>query len=82
MLTGLVVFEGQGWWIVECDNTSEAVFTHHSKVLHNRYLHVGDRVRFESEPNPRKPGQNQAINVQFIGHVIARQTSGDQGGVR
>jgi cold shock CspA family protein len=82
MFNGTIVLEGgRGWWIVESDGTSETLFAHYSKVLHNRYLHVGDRVRFESEPNPRKPGQNQAINIEFIGRVIARQASGDKAGL-
>lgn len=79
MFDGIVVFEGKGWWIVERDITSESVFAHHSKILRNRYLHVGDRVRFEIEPNPQRPGQNRAINVEFLGHIIARQTSGNGG---
>jgi cold shock CspA family protein len=77
MLNGTIVTEsnGKGWWIVECDGTSECLFVHHSQVAHNRYLHVGDRIRFDSAPNPRKPGQNCAINVEYVGRVVARQTS-------
>jgi cold shock CspA family protein len=77
MLTGTIVTEsnGKGWWIVECDGTSECLFVHHSEVANNRYLHIGDRIKFDSVPNPRKPGQNRAINVTWIARTIARQTS-------
>jgi cold shock CspA family protein len=67
---------GNGVWFLECDGTSQTVFCHHSNVANSRYLHVNDRVEFELAPNPRKPGQVQAVNVRFVGRNIARQTSG------
>jgi hypothetical protein len=30
-------------------------------------LHVGDRVRFDIEPNPKRPGQSQAVRVEYLG---------------
>ena len=75
-MQGTIVLEsGKGWWIVEADITSEALFVHHSAVANHRYLHVGDRIQFERVPNLRKPGQNQAVNVTYVGKTIARQTS-------
>jgi cold shock CspA family protein len=59
--------------MVECDDTSEALFVHHKQVANNRYLHLGDRIRFDSEPNPRTPGQNRATNVEYFGHVVGRR---------
>jgi cold shock CspA family protein len=82
MATGIIVFEsGKGWWIVEVDGTSEGVFVHHSQVADHRYLHLNDRIEFSITPNPKRPGQNEARNARYIGHVIVRQTSG-AGGVR
>lgn len=75
MNQGIIVFEGKGWWIAEVDGTSEAVFVHHSQIPSNRYLHANDRIEFSIAPNPRKPGQNEARDVRFIGRVVARQVS-------
>lgn len=73
-MQGTIVSEtNHGWWIVEADGTSESIFVHYSQVAGNRYLHVGDRIKFDSEPNPRKTGQNRAVRVEWIGRNIARQ---------
>lgn len=80
MSEGIVVTEGngRGWWLVECDGTSEVLFVHHSQVAKNRYLHVGDRIRFDIAPNPRRPNQNCAVRVEYLGKSITRQVSARQ----
>lgn len=82
MFEGIVISEsvrGTSW--VEQDETHTSVFCHISHVAGNRVLHVGDRVRFTITENPNRPGKMMADNVTYVGHVIARQTSGN-GGVR
>jgi cold shock CspA family protein len=76
-MNGTIVSEsGRGFWFVEVDGTSESVFIHHSHVAQNRYLHIGDRVSFEIQPNPLKPGQRHAVKVTYVGRNIPRQKGG------
>jgi cold shock CspA family protein len=68
-----------GYWFGEADETHESVFIHIKNVKGKRFLHLGDRVQFELVPNPLKPGEAHAANVEYIGHPIAKQTSGGAG---
>jgi cold shock CspA family protein len=76
MFQGTIVTDsGRGWWIVEQDLTHTALFVHHSSVANHRYLHIGDRIKFSIEPNPMKPGYSHAVNVEYVGLVVAIQRS-------
>jgi hypothetical protein len=78
MFTGSIITESTaGWWLCEQDITHTTLFIHHSSVFDQRFLHVGDRVQFEIAPNPRRPGKFQAINVEYVGHTVARQVGGE-----
>ena len=67
-------------WLERVDNHS-SIFCHVSRVRDNRVLHVGDRVKFASViENPRNPGKMMADDVEYIGHLITRQVSGNGGG--
>jgi cold shock CspA family protein len=76
MLTGLVVQKGgNGFWFIEQDFTRDSHFVHQRSVVKRKFLHVGDRVRFNIAPNPYKSGETHAVDVEIIGITIARQVS-------
>jgi hypothetical protein len=77
MLTGIVVSNlGRGCWFIEQDLTRDCVFVHQKHVIGKKFLHVNDRVRFNLTPNPIKPGEVMASDVEIIGLTIARQVGG------
>lgn len=74
MFTGTIISApGRGVCWCEQDITHTSTFVHISQVADRRVLHVGDRIRFEIAPNASRPGQVMAVNVAYIGRVIARQ---------
>jgi cold shock CspA family protein len=74
MSTGLVVSEStKGYVWVEEDGTRTPVWVHARYVVGKKYLHIGDRVRFNLVPNPRKPGEMMGVDVEIIGFTVARQ---------
>lgn len=76
MITGTVVNAiGAGCWAIEQDQTRDCIFCHQRCVVRRKFLHVNDRVRFNLAPNPRKPGEEMAVDVEIIGLNVARQTS-------
>lgn len=82
LMEGIITFEsGKGYYFAETEETHQSVFIHQNFVNDHRVLHVGDRVRFTLEPNPRKPGSLHGASVEYLAHVIARQVSGVQGGL-
>ena len=73
---GSVITEGaRGYWFIEQDQTRDSLFVHQSHVKDHKVLHLNDRVRFNVVPNPRKPGEFMATDVEIIGHTIAIQRS-------
>ena len=68
----------KGFCFAEADGTSQCVFIHVSQVKGERYLHAGDRIKYDLIPNPLRPGQMMAGNVEWIGREIAKQTSGGE----
>ena len=44
-------------------------------VVDSRFLHAGDIIEFDLIDNPRKPGKFQGVNVCYVAHNVARQTS-------
>jgi cold shock CspA family protein len=79
-VTAIITFEsGKGYYFAETE-TNLSVFIHQNFVNNQRALHIGDRVRFTLAPNPKKAGGVHGVDVEYLGHVTARQTSGAQGG--
>ena len=80
MFSGVIVSPaGQGCWFIEQDLTRDCVFVHQKHVTRKKYLHLNDRVQFDLAPNPLKPGEMMAVDVEIVGLTIARQTSGTGG---
>jgi cold shock CspA family protein len=80
-MIGIITFEsGKGYYFAETDDTHQSIFLHQNFVKDNRVLHVGDRVRFNVEPNPRKPGSLHGASIEYLAHIIARQVSDARGG--
>lgn len=59
----------KGYWFVEDQKSNLSYFVHHSQVIGERFLHLGDIVQFDVIPNPVRPGQQMAGAVKFIGRV-------------
>jgi cold shock CspA family protein len=77
MFSGTIISElGRGASWCEQDETHSSVFVHISHVAGRRVLHTGDRITFSIADNPMRPGQTMAVDVSYVGHTIARQTSG------
>lgn len=69
-MQGVIGFESQkGWWLVEESESSSLYFVHHSNVIHDRNLHLGDVITFGLAPNPLKPKYMLATDVTFIGRM-------------
>ena len=82
-MTGIITSDStKGFCFCETDETHQSLFIHISQVKDGRCLHVGDRVSLDAIPNPMRHGQLMGGNVVYLGRIIARQTSGDQGGSR
>lgn len=76
MFTGIVVAaSGRGFWFIEQEGTRDCVFVHQRNVVGKKVLHRNDRVRFNLAPNPRKPGELEATDVEIFGVTIAHQAS-------
>jgi hypothetical protein len=76
MFNGIVVSDsGRGFWWIEQELTRDCIFVHQNNVVGKKFLHVNDRVKFNLAPNPKKPGEMMAVDVQIIGLTIARQVS-------
>lgn len=76
MFTGLVVQKGgNGFWFIEQDLTRDSHFAHQRSVIGRKFLHVGDRVKFNVAPNPFKAGETHAVDIEIIGLNLTRQVS-------
>jgi len=77
MFEGTVTFvRNNGYFFVEQDVTHTSVFIHQKNVRDRRYLHVGDRVKFNLAPCAKDPTRMEGVQAEYIVHTIARQTSG------
>ena len=77
MCEGHITFvSGKGWYFAENSADHSAIFVHQNQVENQRYLKVDDRISFTVSPSTSHPGKTMAINVKYLGHTIARQTSG------
>lgn len=78
MLTGTVVSEirpGKGCWFIEQDYTRDCIFVHQRSVVRKKFLHLKDRVQFNIGPNPFRPGETMAIDVEIIGVTVRAETA-------
>jgi len=75
MFGTIVSASDRGFWFAEADSTHQSIFIHQRNVKGRRFLHVNERVKFDLAPSTTKPGEVEAINVEFVGMTIARQTS-------
>jgi len=77
MYTGTVINEvGRGCWVIEQDQTRDCIWVHQQYVVRKKFLHVFDRVRFNLIPHVNRPNEMMAGDVEIIGLMVARQTSG------
>jgi cold shock CspA family protein len=76
MFGTIVLASNRGFWFAEVDSTHQSVFVHQRNVKQRRFLHVNDRIQFELAPSPIKLGEIEAVNVEWLGIVIGRQSSG------
>ena len=67
---GVIRSECKGFWFVEDYESRRSYFVHHSQVISEIYLHVGDIIEFVVMPNPVRPTQMMAGSVKFIGREI------------
>ena len=70
----------RGYWFAETDSTHQSVFVHQRNVKGRRFLHLNDRIQFELAPSRIKHGELEAVNVEWLGIVIAQQTSASVAG--
>jgi hypothetical protein len=76
MFEGTITFDsGRGFFWCEQDLIHTSVFIYQSNVKNRRQLHLADKVKFDLEPNPKRPDEMQGVRVEYIGRIIARQTS-------
>lgn len=75
-MTGTITSDsGRGYFWVEADTTHASYYIHIANVKNRRHLHALDRVKFDIELNPRRRGEMQGVRVEYLGHIMARQTS-------
>jgi cold shock CspA family protein len=80
MCQGIITYvSGKGWFWAENLADHSSIFVHQKDVERRRYLLVEDRISFDIVPSRVQPGEFQAANVKYLGHTIARQTSGTNG---
>jgi hypothetical protein len=76
IFSGLVVqCLGQSCFLIEMDETRDLIFAHPKFVRGRKYLHLHDRVRFQTMPNPRRDGELMAFDIEIVGLMITRQVS-------
>jgi hypothetical protein len=81
MFTAIVVSEvGRGCWVAEQDQTRDCIWIHQRFVVGRKFLHINDRIRFNLAPNPRKLGEEMAVDVEIVGLTLARQVSAPKSG--
>lgn len=67
MVTGTVLCFGvRGFGFAETDGGHLNVFVHIADVKGSRFLHAGDRIRFNVVPSAKHPGKLDGKNVEFI----------------
>jgi len=74
MNTATVVFNsGKGYWFADADTTHDRIYIHQKDVVRKRFLKVDDRIQYDLAPSLTQPGEERAVHVKVIGHVIAIQ---------
>jgi cold shock CspA family protein len=80
-MNGRVSFEStKGFVFIEADESHQSVYCHIAQVNGGRCLHLNDFVSFDLAPSSVRPNAVMAVNVKYLGHILAHQT-GDNGGV-
>ena len=68
MAEGIIkrVIRDRGFGFIEVEGATEEVFFHSSSVEQPTFdeLNEGERVEFETEPDPRQPRRSRAVRVR------------------
>jgi CspA family cold shock protein len=68
MAVGIIkrVIRDRGFGFIQVEGASEEVFFHSSSVEQTTFdeLSEGQRVEFETEPDPRQPRRSRAVHVR------------------
>lgn len=75
MSQGIIRSEGRGFWFVEEHESRRCFFVHHSQVITDIYLHIGDTIEFSVIPNPIRSGQQMAGSVKLIDRVMKSKST-------
>ena len=71
MATGTItrIVRDRGFGFIQPDGATEEVFFHSSAVEQPTFdeLNEGQKVEFESEPDPRQPQRSRAAHVRLAG---------------
>ncbi|MDP3768313.1 MAG: cold shock domain-containing protein [Dehalococcoidia bacterium] len=71
MATGNItrIVRDRGFGFIQPDGGTEEVFFHSSVVEQPTFdeLKEGQKVQFETEPDPRQPSRSRAAHVQVVG---------------
>ena len=73
MLGTITHVSGRGWFFCKCDEDQSGVFVAQKNIEKRRYLQVDDRISFDRIPSTKNPNDFEAINVKYLGHIVARQ---------
>jgi len=70
MFTGTVKWfdAGKGFGFISNDNGGDDVFVHFSSIVSSGYkaLNDGQKVTFDTEPDPKNSRKTRAINVRLV----------------
>ena len=69
MATGQIkrLVHDQSYGFIQPEAADEEILFYRSTVENGAFdlLHVGQRVEFDQEPDPREPGRNRAVHVRM-----------------
>lgn len=69
MATGTItrIIRDRGFGFIQVDGATEEVFFHSSTVEQPTFdeLNEGQKVEFETEPDPRQPQRSRAVHVKL-----------------
>ena len=70
MATGSItrVVRDRGFGFIQVDGSAQEVFFHSSAVDDGTFdaLNEGDKVEFDTEPDPRQPQRSRAVHVRAV----------------